>query len=107
MFLRFSEEEKIHLNRLENILASGQLDLNKEQLAEINRMEYAIRSDCNTITSCSEVLKAVMDNEKMAFRLYSQIASLCEDRLLRLLFETLATDQSRHKLYFELELDKL
>lgn len=107
LFSKFSEEEKIHLVRLENILSSGQLKFCSDELAEINRLEYNIRRDCDSFTSCKDILKAVMDNAKMAFKLYSQIASLCKDQLLKLLFETLATDQSRHKLYFELELDKL
>lgn len=106
MLIRFTEEALVHHSRLSNIKLSGQLNLNALQLVQISQVGYQIRRDCNTLKNCKDILLAVMDNEKMAFKLYSQIAALCEDQLLKLLFETLATDQSRHKLYFELEFDK-
>lgn len=107
MLLEFVEEEKIHLQRIHNILGSGQFSLSQENIAHLSKDDYVIRKDCNSLNSCVDILTAIMDNEKMAFKFYSEISGLCEDRLLKLLFDSLAVDESKHKLKFELVLDEL
>ncbi len=103
----YIEEEKTHRYRLKNILNSGQFKLADEQLAGLCKSDYEIRRDCDTFNTLPEILPAIMDNEKMAFKFYYHIATLCEDQILKLLFGSLAEDESRHKLRFELALDEI
>lgn len=102
----YIEEDKLHRQSLENILNSGQFMLTDEQIAGLCKNDYKIRRDCDTFETFPEILAAIMDNEKMAFKFYYHISTLCEDRLLKLLFDSLAEDGSRHKLRFELVLDE-
>ena len=81
----YAEEEKIHRQRLENILNSEQFILTDKQFAGLCKSDYVIRRDCNTFETLPEILAAIMENEKMAFKFYYHISKLCEDRLLKLL----------------------
>jgi rubrerythrin len=54
----------------------------------------------------SDALILAMKKEKNAFRLYSFLSEETTDPLLKGLFLTLALEESRHKLRFELEYDE-
>jgi rubrerythrin len=56
--------------------------------------------------SYQDALVVAMNREKAAFKLYMKLASRVEDATLRDLFLSLAQEESKHKLRFELEYDE-
>jgi len=61
----------------------------------------------STNMSYQEALILAMKKEKAAFRLYNDLASKVSDGLLQSIFLTLAQEESKHKLRFELEYDEI
>jgi rubrerythrin len=53
-----------------------------------------------------EALLFAMKSEKAAFRLYDALATATHDPVLALLFRSLAQEEARHKLRFELEYEE-
>jgi rubrerythrin len=47
-----------------------------------------------------------MKREKTAFKLYSDLAAIIQDANLRKVFLSLAQEEAKHKLRFELEYDE-
>jgi rubrerythrin len=54
----------------------------------------------------ADALILAMKKEKAAFRLYSFLSEETTDPVMKGLFLTLAMEESRHKLRFELEYDE-
>ena len=52
-----------------------------------------------------DILRFVMRREKEAFRLYSDLAEAAGDDTVRDIFLTLAREEAKHKLRFEIEYD--
>ena len=52
-----------------------------------------------------EALAVAMNREKAAFRLYTDLSEAVDDPALQALFRSLAREEARHKLRFELEYD--
>ena len=48
-----------------------------------------------------------MKKEKAAFRLYQDLAGLVQDEKIKALFLSLAQEEAKHKLRFEVEYDDL
>jgi len=47
-----------------------------------------------------------MKREKAAYRLYSDLAAKVQDAEIKKLFEGLAQEEAKHKLYFETQYDE-
>jgi len=54
----------------------------------------------------AEMLVVAMQKEKEAFKLYTDLAARVDNAELRRVFESLAVEEAKHKLRFELEYDK-
>ncbi len=107
VFLQFAGEERGHKRRLENIKSSGQFQFTPKQVQDIKVSDYLVDVEPHAGMSYQEALIVAMKKEKAAFRLYSDLAARVSDQLLRSLFESLAQEESKHKLRFELEYDEV
>ncbi|PKN97530.1 MAG: rubrerythrin [Chloroflexi bacterium HGW-Chloroflexi-5] len=107
VFSGFADEERGHKKRIENIQSSGQFQFTPAQVRDIKIGDYLIDVEPHAGMSYQEALIIAMKKEKAAFRLYSDLAARVEDQLLRSLFESLAQEESKHKLRFELEYDEV
>lgn len=107
IFKQFAAEERGHKKRLQNIQSSGQFQLADRQIKDIKIGDYLIDVSETVGLTYQAALIIAMKKEKAAFKLYMNLAAKTEDSLLKSLFESLAQEESKHKLRFELEYDEM
>ena len=107
VFLSFANEERGHKKRLENIQSSGQFKFTPKQIRDIKVGDYLVDIEPHEGMSYQEALILAMKKEKAAFKLYNDLSTMVSDQLLKSLFKSLAQEESKHKLRFELEYDEL
>ena len=107
VFEQFANEERGHKKRLQNIQSSGQFTFTPKQIQDIRIGDYLIDVEPHPGMSYQEALIVAMKKEKAAFRLYSDLSAKVADPLLRSLFDSLAQEESKHKLRFEVEYDEV
>lgn len=107
VFEQFANEERGHKKRIQNIQSSGQFKFTPKQVQDIKVGDYLIDVEPHPGMSYQEALIVAMKKEKAAFKLYTDLASMVSDQLLRSLFDSLAQEESKHKLRFELEYDEM
>jgi rubrerythrin len=91
IFLQFAREEMGHKARLMKIRDEGIMDTVQIKVTD---MDYR------------DALVLAMSREKAAFKLYSRLAEQVTDSGLKNLFLSLAQEEAKHKLRFELEYDE-
>ena len=106
VFLEFAGEEIRHKKRLTGIREQGIFNMSTEKVADLKIADYVIDVKATGKLSYEEALVLAMKREKAAFKLYSNLAERAPDRELKEIFESLAMEESRHKLRFELEYDE-
>ena len=107
IFEQFANEERGHKKRLQNIQSSGQFQFTPRQIQDIRIGDYLVDMEPHPGMSYQEALIVAMKKEKAAFRLYSDLSAKVADQLLRSLFDSLAQEESKHKLRFEVEYDEV
>jgi len=106
VFLEFAGEEIRHKQRLTRIREEGVFTMPKQQVADLKISDYVIDVKASGKLSYEETLVLAMKREKAAFKLYTTLADRAPNDELKEIFETLAMEESRHKLRFELEYDE-
>ena len=106
MFEGFAAEERGHKARLEKIKAGHRELITREQVQDLKLAEYLNDVELGENPSYQDVLIFAMKQEKLAFRLYHDLADRTADPELRELFLALAQEEAKHKLRFEVEYDE-
>jgi rubrerythrin len=106
VFLEFAGEEIKHKQRLTRIREEGVFTMPKQQVADLKIGDYMVEVKASGKLSYEEALVLAMKREKSAFKLYSNLAERAPNDQLKDIFQTLAMEESRHKLRFELEYDE-
>lgn len=108
IFLQFADEERGHKQRLMNIKSSGQFKVSPtQQITDLKIADYLVDIREEDGLTYQAALILAMKKEKVAFKLYMDLAERTDDLLLKSLFENLAQEEAKHKLRFELEYDDL
>ncbi|MEI6883007.1 MAG: ferritin family protein, partial [Bacteroidota bacterium] len=105
IFREFAEEEMRHKANLTKIKEDGTLKLSDEKVKDLKITEYLIDVKPSPAMGYQEALILAMKKEKAAFRMYTVLASQATDPAVKALLESLALEESRHKLRFEIEYD--
>ena len=105
IFLEFAQEEMRHKANLTNIKESGTLRMGDEKVRDLKITEYLVDVKPTPNMGYQEALILAMKKEKAAFRMYTVLAAHAEDPAVKQLLNSLALEESRHKLRFELEYD--
>lgn len=105
-FIQFAKEEMGHKARLTNIKETGIMESSVGQVADLKIADYVVRTNPSPAMSYEEALVLAMKREKAAFKLYSKLAERTDNANLRALFQSLAMEESKHKLRFEIEYDE-
>ena len=106
VFLEFAGEEIKHKQRLTRIREEGVFSMPKQQITDLKIGDYMVDVKATGKLSYEEALVLAMKREKAAFKLYSTLSERAPNDELKDIFETLAMEESRHKLRFELEYDE-
>lgn len=105
IFTEFAEEEMRHKANLTRIKEDGTLKLSDAKVKDLKITEYLVDIKPSPTMGFQEALILAMKKEKAAFRMYTSLASKAEDEGVKQMLESLALEESRHKLRFELEYD--
>jgi rubrerythrin len=107
VFIEFAGEEMKHKQRLTRIREEGVFTMPKQQITDLKIADYVTEvKKASSKMSYEDALVLAMKREKAAFKLYMKLAERSPNDELKGIFETLAMEESRHKLRFELEYDE-
>lgn len=106
VFEQFAQEEVNHKSRLQKIKDERSFVFSEEKVMDLSISDYVVPTKVTPDMSYQDALVVAMNREKAAFKLYMKLASRVEDATLRDLFLSLAQEESKHKLRFELEYDE-
>jgi rubrerythrin len=106
IFETFANEEIAHKARLTKIRDEGTYDTPVEKIADMKIADYAVSVAVTPDMSYHDALIVAMKKEKAAFRLYMALADRAPDATMRNIFISLAQEESKHKLRFEIEYDE-
>jgi rubrerythrin len=106
IFEEYAREEMRHKSNLMTIRENGTFVLPDVKVRDLKIAEYLVDVKPSANMSYQDALILAMKKEKAAFRMYSKLAEKAEDPEVRVLFQTLAMEESKHKLAFEVEYDE-
>ena len=107
VFLDFAEEEKRHKSKLEAIKEGKLLASAEKKVKDLKIADYLVDVDAEQESlDYQQALILAMKKEKVAFKLYSNLAASTEDEDLRSTLLSLAQEEAKHKLRFEIEYDE-
>ena len=106
VFMDFAKEEMGHKARLLKIKEEGIIMLPDEKVNDLKISDYTGDITPGENMDYREALLLAMSQEKAAFKLYSKLAERAPGDEFRKLFLSLAQEEAKHKLRFELEYDE-
>lgn len=104
VFLEFAQEEIKHKTRLMKIKEERIFTFSKENIQGLSIGD--VTTNYSLDMSYQDALILAMAKEKAAFKLYTYLAEKTDVPMLKVLFMSLAQEESKHKLRFEIEYDE-
>jgi len=105
-FEEFAAEERGHRAKLEAVKrGEHSFGARAKQVQSLGLADYLVAERPTAQMEYAQALVLAMKKEKAAFKLYSDLAAAAPDDALRDLFLSLAAEEARHKLRFEVEYD--
>lgn len=105
IFLQYAGEEMQHKAKLLKIKEEGVFTLSQESIPDLKIADYRVAVEASPEMNYQDALVLAMQKEKAAFKLYSRLAEKAPNQTLKELFLSLAQEESKHKLRFEIEYD--
>ncbi len=105
VFEGFAREESGHKARLIAVKEGKIVAPPAQKIADLKVSDYLVAEEPTAETEYQDALILAMKKEKAAFRLYSDLAAIADDEATRNVFATLAQEEAKHKLRFEIEYD--
>jgi len=105
-FIDFSKEELGHKGKLIKIKKNGLMSFSEEQVDDLKISDYLVDMTVRDDMSYKEALILAMKREKSAYNLYIKLAGKTENADLKSVLTSLANEEAKHKLRFELEYDE-
>ena len=105
VFLQFAKEEMGHKSRLIKIKEDQSFEFKEEKITDLKIADYLVDIEPQPDMPYRETLIVAMKKEKAAFRLYTDLFNVAPNSTLRDVFLSLAQEEAKHKLRFEIEYD--
>ena len=106
IFTDFAKEEINHKAKLITIKENGLFTMKPEVITDLKIGDYMMNVDASPDMTYAEALVFAMKKEKSAFKLYTKLAERAPNTDLKNVFLSLAAEESKHKLSFEIEYDE-
>ncbi len=106
VFEGFAQEEMGHKARLMKIKETGILETSKAEVMDLKVADYITHVTVSPEMTYAEALVVAMKKEKAAFKLYMALSGRVSNSEMKALFLSLAQEEAKHKLRFELEYDE-
>lgn len=110
VFRDFAKEEQGHKAKLLGVKAGKIPLLTQAQVMDLKIGDYLVKIDADRQAAdldYQQALIVAMKKEKAAFKLYTDLANQTSEPEFVALFQSLAQEEAKHKLRFELEYDDL
>jgi len=104
VFEAFAKEELGHKAKLESIKQGKEIPLAKN-ITDLKIADYTVDVEPSVDMSYQDALILAMKKEKAAYRLYLYLADHVENQDQKALFLSIAQEEAKHKLRFEIEYD--
>jgi rubrerythrin len=105
-FEQYALEEIGHRTKLEAVKNGKKYQVSENKIADLKIADYLLDVDTDKSNmTYQEALILAMKKEKIAFRLYNDLANATTDEPSKKLFLMLAQEEAKHKLRFEVEYD--
>jgi len=105
IFHDFAREELGHKEKLVQIKDGKQLLPATEYVMNLGIADYMVDAEPSPDMDYQQALMVAMKREKASFRLYTHLAAATDNPQLRWTFLSLAQEEAKHKLQFEIEYD--
>jgi len=105
VFEDFAREEQGHKAKLLGVKQSGKMEPATQQILDLKIGDYLVEGEPGPDLDYQQALILAMKQEKAAFKLYTDLAAATTDEGLRSLLLSLAQEEAKHKLRFEVEYD--
>jgi len=106
VFIEFAQEEVKHKAKLKKIKEERIFDIPSEKIADLKISDYVDHVVIKPDMSYQEALIVAMNREKASFNLYTRLSGKTDNPQLKEMFLSLAQEESKHKLRFEMEYDE-
>ena len=107
IFTQYAKEEKGHKAKLQAIKMGEKLLAARDKVIDLKVGDYLADVEVGEAMSYQQILIVAMKREKMAFKLYNDLANKVDDPTVKDLFYALAQEEAKHKLRFEVEYDEV
>jgi rubrerythrin len=107
LFTQFAREELGHKAKLEAIKKGSRSFAPAKQVVDLKIGDYLVEVEPSTTLTYQNALILAMKKEKAAFQLYTDLAAETDDAEVKQIFESLAQEEAKHKLRFEVEYDDM
>lgn len=105
VFTQFAKEEMGHKSKLLKVKTEGTFNIQKVSVLDLKLSDYLVDMEPKPNMSYEEALVLAMKREKSAFKLYTRLSEKVDNAELKKIFQSLAIEESKHKLRFEIEYD--
>lgn len=106
VFLQFAGEERGHKVKLQAVKDGNAFKPETNEVMDLKISDYVADVSTENIGNFEDALIVAMKKEKAAFKLYSRLADMVDPGDARELFLSLAQEEAKHKLRFEIEYDQ-
>lgn len=106
VFEQFAREEMGHKAKLLNIREAGLFNLSFNKIEDLKIADYVVNIEASTDMTYHDALILAMQKEKAAFKLYQELAKRAPNNEVSNIFLSLAQEEAKHKLRFEIEYDE-
>ena len=105
IFKSFAQEELGHKRKLEDIKTGKKLLPSQSKVLDLKIGDYLVDVEPTREMDYQQALIVAMKKEKKAFKMYNDLAGVVDDGSLQAVFLSLAQEEAKHKLRFEIEYD--
>jgi rubrerythrin len=105
IFEGFAREEMGHKRLLLDVKAGKRLMKAKQKVLDLKIGDYLVDTEPSPDMDYQDALIVAMKKEKKAFKMYTDLAEATDDENLQATFLSLAQEEAKHKLRFEIEYD--
>lgn len=106
IFLEFAKEEMKHKARLLKIKEEKSYSIESQKVKDLKISDYIVNVSIEENMTYQDALVVAMKKEKAAFKLYLALSERAENESMKNIFLSLAQEESKHKLRFEIEYDE-
>ncbi|MBU0986199.1 MAG: ferritin family protein [Proteobacteria bacterium] len=109
MLKEFADEERKHQAMLEKFMEKGVdqsvVEYKLKWIQDIKRSDYVVDMEYKEGMGYTELLMLAMKREEKALKLYNELEKEVEDAEGKKLFQVLAQEEAKHKLFLETTYD--